>query len=346
MNKNEEKNKQVKDSIITLLNSIADIAKSTEPKSDASKKVVTNFTTSANNLLKELCEKIDTNYDDIFKDFINQTLDKIANAELSKPRETKKVEKDGVYWGDGTTLFEPLTTEKDAWEARQPKKQEDKKEEDKKGEAKQEEAKQEESKPDTVKSNPCNINNKCKDCEFNDVCFIKETITTLPKQKINVVNISTEPTKSNEIPENINGVKEKDFVNTNTDKSSYIQDLRKEYEKEQKAQKEEEKRKKYEEMQRKEQALMKEVPEIYTKRIFDILSDKRTHAYKFINGDNKANPAVEIKIVDDYNVGSKLSIMTLVCDKIKKEGGFSLVTASKAETEENTSYITFYLVLY
>lgn len=336
MNKNEEKNKQVKDSIITLLNSIADIAKSTEPKSDASKKVVTNFTTSANNLLKELCEKIDTNYDDIFKDFINQTLDKIANAELSKPRETKKVEKDGVYWGDGTTLFEPLTTEKDAWEACQPKKQEDKKEE----------AKQEESKPDTVKSNPCNINNKCKDCEFKDVCFIKETITTLPKQKINVVNISTEPTKSNETPENINGVKEKDFANTNTDKSSYIQDLRKEYEKEQKAQKEEEKRKKYEEIQRKEQALMKEVPEIYTKRIFDILSDKRTHAYKFINGDNKANPAVEIKIVDDYNVGSKLSIMTLVCDKIKKEGGFTLVTASKAETEENTSYITFYLVLY
>lgn len=336
MNKNEEKNKQVKDSIITLLNSIADIAKSTEPKSDASKKVVTNFTTSANNLLKELCEKIDTNYDDIFKDFINQTLDKIANAELSKPRETKKVEKDGVYWGDGTTLFEPLTTEKDAWEARQPKKQEDKKEE----------AKQEESKLDTVKSNPCNINNKCKDCEFKDVCFIKETITTLPKQKINVVNISAEPTKSNETPENINGVKEKDFANTNTDKSSYIQDLRKEYEKEQKAQKEEEKRKKYEEMQRKEQALMKEVPEIYTKRIFDILSDKRTHAYKFINGDNKANPAVEIKIVDDYNVGSKLSIMTLVCDKIKKEGSFPLVTASKAETEENTSYITFYLVLY
>ena len=329
MNKNEEKNKQVKDSIITLLNSIADIAKSTEPKSDASKKVVTNFTTSANNLLKELCEKIDTNYDDIFKDFINQTLDKIANAELSKPRETKKVEKDGVYWGDGTTLFEPLTTEKDAWEACQPKKQEDKKEE----------AKQEEAKPDTVKSNPCNINNKCKDCEFKDVCFIKETITTLPKQKINVVNISTEPTKSNETPENINGVKEKDFVNTNTDKSSYIQDLRKEYEKDQKARKEEE-------MQRKEQALMKEVPEIYTKRIFDILSDKRTHAYKFINGDNKANPAVEIKIVDDYNVGSKLSIMTLVCDKIKKEGGFPLVTASKAETEENTSYITFYLVLY
>ena len=116
MNKSEEKNKQVKDSIITLLNSIADIAKSTEPKSDASKKVVTNFTTSANNLLKELCEKIDTNYDDIFKDFINQTLDKIANSELSKPRETKKVEKDGVYWGDGTTLFQPLTTEKDAWE--------------------------------------------------------------------------------------------------------------------------------------------------------------------------------------------------------------------------------------
>jgi hypothetical protein len=91
---------------------------------------------------------------------------------------------------------------------------------------------------------------------------------------------------------------------------------------------------------------MKEVPEIYTKRIFDILSDKRTHAYKFINGDNKANPAVEIKIVDDYNVGSKLPIMTLVCDKIKKEGGFPLVTASKAEAEENTSYITFYLVLY
>ena len=331
MNKNEEKNKQVKDSIITLLNSIADIAKSTEPKSDASKKVVTNFTTSANNLLKELCEKIDTNYDDIFKDFINQTLDKIANAELSKPRETKKVEKDGVYWGDGTTLFEPLTTEKDAWEACQPKKQEDKKEE---------------SKPDAVKSNPCNINDKCIDCEFKDVCFIKEPITTLPKQKINVVNISTEPTKSNETSENINGVKEKDFVNTNTDKSSYIQDLRKEYEKEQKAQKEEEKRKKYEEMQRKEQTLMKEVPEIYTKRIFDILSDKRTHAYKFINGDNKANPAIEIKIVDDYNVGSKLSIMTLVCDKIKKEGGFPLVTASKAETEENTSYITFYLVLY
>ena len=337
MNKNEEKNKQVKDSIITLLNSIADIAKSTEPKSDASKKVVTNFTTSANNLLKELCEKIDTNYDDIFKDFINQTLDKIANAELSKPRETKKVEKDGVYWGDGTTLFEPLTTEKDAWEARQPKKQEDKKEEDKK-----EEAKQEESKPDAVKSNPCNINNKCKDCEFKDVCFIKETITTLPKQKINVVNISTEPTKSNETPENINGVKEKA---PNAIAFGALA-LRKEYEKEQKAQKEEEKRKKYEEMQRKEQALMKEVPEIYTKRIFDILSDKRTHAYKFINGDNKANPAVEIKIVDDYNVGSKLSIMTLVCDKIKKEGGFPLVTASKAETEENTSYITFYLVLY
>ena len=45
MNKNEEKNKQVKDSIITLLNSIADIAKSTEPKSDASKKDVTNITT-------------------------------------------------------------------------------------------------------------------------------------------------------------------------------------------------------------------------------------------------------------------------------------------------------------
>lgn len=338
MNKKEqeEKNKQVKDSIITLLNSIADIAKSTEPKSDASKKVVTNFTTSANNLLKELCEKIDTNYDDIFKDFINQTLDKIANAELSKPHETKKVEKDGVYWGDGTTLFEPLTTEKDAWEARQPKKQEDKKEE----------AKPDESKSDTVKSNPCNINDKCKDCEFKDVCFIKETITTLPKQKINVVNISTEPTKSNETPENIDEAKEKDFDNTNTDKSSYIQDLRKEYEKEQKAQKEEEKRKKYEEQQRKEQALMKEVPEIYTKRIFDILSDKRTHAYKFINGDNKANPAVEIKIVDDYNVGSKLSIMTLVCDKIKKEGGFPLVTASKAEAEENTSYITFYLVLY
>ena len=336
MNKNEEKNKQVKDSIITLLNSIADIAKNTEPKSDASKKVVTNFTTSANNLLKELCEKIDTNYDDIFRDFIDQTLDKISKAELAKPRETKKVEK-GVFAEDGTTLFEPLTTEKEAWEARQPKKQEDKKEE----------AKQEESKPDTtVKSNPCNINDKCKDCEFKDVCFIKETITTLPKQKINVVNISTEPIKSNETPENTDKVKEKDFDNTNTDKSSYIQDLRKEYEKEQKAQKEEEKRKKYEELQRKEQALMKEVPEIYTKRVFDILSDKRTHAYKFINGDNKANPAVEIKIVDDYNVGSKLPIMTLVCDKIKKEGGFPLVTASKAETEENTSYITFYLVLY
>ena len=38
--------------------------------------------------------------------------------------------------------------------------------------------------------------------------------------------------------------------------------------------------------------------------------------------------------------------MTFVCDKIKKEGGFPLVTASKAEAEENTSYITFYLVLY
>ena len=335
MNKKEEKNKQVKDSIITLLNSIADIAKNTEPKSDASKKVVTNFTTSANNLLKELCEKIDTNYDDIFKDFINQTLDKIAKAELAKPRETKKVEK-GVFSEDGTTLFEPLKTEKEAWEERQPKKQEDKKEE----------AKSEESKPDTVKSNPCNINDKCKDCEFKDVCFIKETITTLPKQKINVVNISTEPTKSNEAPKNVEELKEKVFDNTNIDKSSYIQDLRKEYEKEQKAQKEEEKRKKYEEQQRKELALMKEVPEIYTKRIFDILSDKRTHAYKFINGDNKANPAVEIKIVDDYNVGSKLPIMTLVCDKIKKEGGFPLVTASKAEAEENTSYITFYLVLY
>ena len=333
MNKKEEKNKQVKDSIITLLNSIADIAKNTEPKSDASKKVVTNFTTSANNLLKELCEKIDTNYDDIFKDFINQTLDKIAKAELAKPRETKKVEK-GVFSEDGTTLFEPLKTEKEAWEERQPKKQEDKKEE----------TKSEESK--LVKSNPCNINDKCKDCEFKDVCFIKETITTLPKQKINVVNISTEPTKSNEAPENVEELKEKVFDNTNTDKSSYIQDLRKEYEKEQKAQKEEEKRKKYEELQRKEQALMKEVPEIYAKRIFDILSDKRTHAYKFINGDNKANPAVEIKIVDDYNVGSKLPIMTLICDKIKKEGGFPLVTASKAETEENTSYITFYLVLY
>jgi hypothetical protein len=333
MNKNEEKNKQVKDSIITLLNSIADIAKNTDPKTDASKKIVTNFTTSANNLLKELCEKIDTNYDDIFKDFINQTLDKIAKAELAKPRETKKVEK-GVFAEDGTTLFEPLTTEKEAWEERQPKKQEDKKNE----------AKQEEVKSDTTKTNPCNINDKCKDCEFKDVCFIKETITTLPKQKINVVNISTEPTKSNETPENIDEAE--DFNNTNTDKSSYIQDLRKEYEKEQKAQKEEEKRKKYEEQQRKEQALMKEVPEIYTKRVFDILSDKRTHAYKFINGDNKANPAVEIKIVDDYNVGSKLSVMTLVCDKIKKEGGFPLVTASKAEAEENTSYITFYLVLY
>ena len=209
-----------------------------------------------------------------------------------------------------------------------------------------EEVKQETSKADTQKSNPCNINNKCKDCEFKDVCFIKETITALPKQKINVVNISTSPTNSNEAPENVEELKEKVFDNTNTDKSSYIQDLRKEYEKEQKAQKEVEKRKKYEEQQRKEQALMKEVPEIYTKRIFDILSDKRTHAYKFINGDNKANPAVEIKIVDDYNVGSKLPIMTLVCDKIKKEGGFPLVTASKAEAEENTSYITFYLVLY
>ena len=335
MNKNEEKNKQVKDSIITLLNSIADIAKNTEPKSDASKKVVTNFTTSANNLLKELCEKIDTNYDDIFKDFINQTLDKITQTELAKPRETKKVEK-GVFAEDGTTLFEPLKTEKEAWEERQPKKQE----------VKKEEIKQETSKADTQKSNPCNINDKCKDCEFKDVCFIKETITTLPKQKINVVNISTSPTKSNEAPENVEELKEKVFDNTNTDKSSYIQDLRKEYEKEQKAQKEEEKRKKFEEQQRKEQALMKEVPEIYTKRIFDILSDKRTHAYKFINGDNKANPAVEIKIVDDYNIGSKLPIMTLVCDKIKKEGGFPLVTASKAEAEENTSYITFYLVLY
>ena len=335
MNKNEEKNKQIKDSVITLLNSIADIAKSTEPKSDASKKVVTNFTTSANNLLKELCEKIDTNYDDIFRDFIDQTLDKITQVELAKPRETKKVEK-GVFAEDGTTLFEPLKTEKEAWEERQPKKQE----------VKKEEVKQETSKADTQKSNPCNINDKCKDCEYNDVCFIKETITTLPKQKINVVNISTEPTKSNETPENIDEAKEKDFANTNTYESSYIQDLRREYEKEQKAQKEEEKRKKYEEQQRKEQALMKEVPEIYTKRIFDILSDKRTHAYKFINGDNKANPAVEIKIVDDYNVGSKLSIMTLVCDKIKKDGGFPLVTASKAEAEENTSYITFYLVLY
>ena len=335
MNKNEEKNKQVKDSIITLLNSIADIAKNTEPKSDASKKVVTNFTTSANNLLKELCEKIDTNYDDIFKDFINQTLDKITQVELAKPRETKKVEK-GVFAEDGTTLFEPLKTEKEAWEERQPKKQEDKKEE----------IKQETSKADTQKSNPCNINDKCKDCEFKDVCFIKETITALPKQKINVVNISTNTTKSNEAPENVEELKEKVFDNTNTDKSSYIQDLRKEYEKEQKDQKEQEKRKKYEEQQRKEQALMKEVPEIYTKRIFDILSDKRIHAYKFINGDNKANPAVEIKIVDDYNVGSKLPIMTLVCDKIKKEGGFPLVTASKAEAEENTSYITFYLVLY
>ena len=335
MNKNEEKNKQVKDSIITLLNSIADIAKSAEPKSDASKKVVTNFTQSANNLLKELCEKIDTNYDDIFKDFINQTLDKITKTELAKPRESKKVEK-GVFAEDGTTLFEPLKTEKEAWEERQPKKQQDKKEE----------VKQETSKADTQKSNPCNINDKCKDCEFKDVCFIKETITALPKQKINVVNISTSPTKSNEAPENVEELKEKVFDNTNTDKSSYIQDLRKEYEKEQKAQKEEEKRKKFEEQQRKEQALMKEVPEIYTKRIFDILSDKRTHAYKFINGDNKANPAVEIKIVDDYNVGSKLPIMTLVCDKIKKEGGFPLVTASKAEAEENTSYITFYLVLY
>ena len=329
MNKNEEKNKQVKDSIITLLNSIAEAAKNTDPKTDASKKIVTNFTTSANNLLKELCEKIDTNYDDIFKDFINQTLDKITQTELAKPRETKKVEK-GVFAEDGTTLFEPLKTEKEAWEERQPKKQE---------------VKQETSKVDTAKSNPCNINDKCKDCEFKDVCFIKETITALPKQKINVVNISAEP-KSNESPENVEELKEKVFDNTNIDKSSYIQDLRKEYEKEQKAQKEEEKRKKYEEQQRKEQALMKEVPEIYTKRIFDILSDKRTHAYKFINGDNKANPAVEIKIVDDYNVGSKLSIMTLVCDKIKKEGGFPLVTASKAEAEENTSYITFYLVLY
>ena len=38
--------------------------------------------------------------------------------------------------------------------------------------------------------------------------------------------------------------------------------------------------------------------------------------------------------------------MTLACNKIKNEGNFPLVTASKAETEENTSYITFYLVLY
>ena len=335
MNKKDENNKQVKDSIITLLNSIADIAKNTDAKTDASKKVVTNFTTSANNLLKELCEKIDTNYDDIFKDFINQTLDKITKAELSKPRETKKVEK-GFDSEDGTTLFEPLKTEKEAWEERQPKKQEKKKEE----------IKQDTVNVDTAKSNPCNINDKCKDCEFKDVCFIKETISTLPKQKINVVNVSTEAAKSNETPENVEELKEKVFDNTNIDKSSYIQDLRNEYEKEQKAQKEEEKRKKLEEQQRKEQALLNEVPEIYTKRVFDILADKKTHVYKFINGDNKANPAVEIKIVDDYNVGSKLPIMTLVCDKIKKEGGFPLVTASKAEAQENTSYITFYLVLY
>lgn len=307
-------NNEVKKSIITLLNTITDIVENTETKTKAAKRVLDNFTAKSNGLLKDFCEMIDVNFESVFNDFINQSLDKATAKEFTKPYEEKQV-KQCTGATDGTTLFEPL--------------QELSKEE-------LDDAKKEKSEDKPTKENDnnkvCNVNNECNECEFADICFMnikpKKQENKNNKNKVNVVNISN---IGDENADNINDTKkQKEAV--------IINDLRNEY-------KDTINKKAKQDVNN---VLMNTVPEVYTKRIFDILADKKSHAYKFIKGTEKANPAVEVKLKDTYNVGNKFAIMMAVCDRIKKEGKFPLVTASQPEDKDNEgyAYITFYLVLY
>jgi hypothetical protein len=347
MNKDEQKN-EIKDSIITLLNSIADIAKNTEVKSPNAKKVVETFTTTSNGLLKNLCDMINTNFDEVFKDFINQNLDKVTKEELSKPREIKEVKK-GVDTGDGTTLFEPLRSEEEARKERELSKHENKESiynniKDAVKDIKEDKNIREKKVAEKV----CTVNDKCKDCEFADICFItnnkkpSDPVDKEQKQEKSEVNEKIAETfkKINTPYNNLQSAKKHvkhepvEFLVPKYKKLQLMNDLREEYSDIEKINK-----------QKEEEERLKNVPEIYANKVKEILKDKKTHAYRFINGDTKVNPAVEIKIEDEFKVGKNLSIMTKVCNYIKELADFPLVTASQSE-ENNKSYITFYLVLY
>ena len=314
MNSNTTNNNEVKKSIITLLNTITDIVGNTETKSKAAKKVLDNFTTKSNGLLKDLCEMIDVNFDSVFNDFINQSLDKATAKEFAKPYEEKQVQQ-GTGVTDGTTLFEPLKelSKEELYSTKNGKS---------------------ESTPTKGNDNNkvCNVNDKCNGCAFADICFMnirpKKQENKNNENKVNVVNIS------NTTDENKNNIKD----TKKQEEPVIINDLRNEY-------RDTIKKKAKQDV---DNELMNTVPEVYTKNVFDILADKKSHAYKFIKGTEKANPAVEVKLKDTYNVGNKFNIMMAVCDRIKKEGKFPLVTASQPEgkDKEGYAYITFYLVLY
>lgn len=96
------------------------------------------------------------------------------------------------------------------------------------------------------------------------------------------------------------------------------------------------------EQNKKRQKYLAELPTTMTNTIFDILNDKETHAYRFIDGqDGIANPAVEVIIDDIYNIEDS-ALLSDICNNIKNLGGFSFVTVS---TTANINKLTFYLVL-
>ena len=151
-------NNEVKKSIITLLNTITDIVENTETKSKAAKRVLDNFTAKSNGLLKDLCEMIDVNFESVFNDFINQSLDKATAKEFTKPYEEKQV-KQGAGATDGTTLFEPLQ-------------ELSKEEKEELGDTKKEKPDGKHTK-ENDNNKVCNVNDKCNGCEFADICFMK-----------------------------------------------------------------------------------------------------------------------------------------------------------------------------
>lgn len=77
------------------------------------------------------------------------------------------------------------------------------------------------------------------------------------------------------------------------------------------------------------------------KEVVSILNDTKTHNYKFIDGKDNINPAVEVIIDNKHNIKDSATL-NLICTKIKEKCGFSLVTISLAA---NQGKMTFYLVL-
>ena len=93
-----------------------------------------------------------------------------------------------------------------------------------------------------------------------------------------------------------------------------------------------------EEQKRKEDEYNKTPEKVW--KIISKLIEK--HKYKFVDGKEGINPAVEVELYDNLHLKNDVSLMNTVCNYVKENGGFNLVTAT---TPEDSNRIIFYLVL-